>query len=127
MDSPASKGSEASLGDLFGRLADDGRAFVRAEADLYKKIALRRADKAKYGLAALVAGVLLIEAALIVLFVGLALALALHVGPVLGGLIVAGVAGLGGYLLIRWGAGKMAALSGDQEEKKALAAGEKAG
>jgi hypothetical protein len=126
LDSPG-KGSEASLGDLFGRLADDGRAFVRAEADLYKKIALRRADKAKYGLAALVAGVLLIEAALIVLFVGLALALALHVGPVLGGLIVAGVAGLGGYLLIRWGAGKMAALSGDQEEKKALAAGEKAG
>lgn len=126
MDAPAGKGSEASLGDLFGRLADDGRAFVRAEADLYKKIALSRADKAKYGLIALVAGAVLLVAALIVLLVGLAIALALHVGPLLGGLIVAGAAGLVGFLLIRWGAGKMAALSGDQEEKAALAAGEKA-
>jgi hypothetical protein len=124
LDSPAGKGSESSLGDLFGRLADDGRAFVKAEADLYKTIALRRADKAKYGLAALVAGALLLEAALIVLLVGLALALSLHIGPVLGGLVVAAAAGLGGYLLIRWGAARMTALSGDQEEKAALAAGE---
>jgi hypothetical protein len=124
LDSPAGKESE-SLGDLFGRLADDGRAFVKAEADLYKRIALRRAGKAKLGAAALLVGALLILAALIVLLVGLALALALHVGPVLGGLIVAGAAGLIGYLLIRFGVGKMAALGGDREEKDALAAAEK--
>ena len=125
MDPAAGKSSESSLGDLFGRLADDGRAFVKAEADLYKSIALRRAGKAKYGLIALVAGALLILAALIVLLVGLALELALHVGPVLGGLIVAAAAILGGYLLIRWGAAQLSALAGDEEERAALAAGEK--
>jgi hypothetical protein len=124
LNSPAGKDSD-SLGDLFGRLAEDGRAFARAEAGLYKAIALRRADKAKIGAAALVAGAMLILAALIVLLVGLALALALHVGPVLGGLIVAGAAALIGYRLIRYGAGKMAALGGDREEKDALAAAEK--
>ena len=124
MHSPAGKEPE-SLGDLFGRLADDGRAYVKAEAGLYKTIALRRADKAKIGAAALVVGALLILAALIVLLVGLALGLAPLVGPALGGLIVAGTAGLIGYLLIRYGVGKMAALGGDREEKDALAAAEK--
>jgi hypothetical protein len=124
LDSPAGKDTE-SLGDLFGRLADDGRTFVKAEAELYKAIALRRADKAKIGAAALVVGALLILAALIVLLVGLALALAPHVGPGLAGLIVAGAAGLIGYVLIRYGVGKMAALGGDREEKNALAAAER--
>lgn len=124
MDSPAGKETD-SLGDLFGRLADDGRAFVKAEADLYKAIALRRADKAKIGAAALVVGALLLLAALVVLLVGLALALAPLVGPGLAGLIVAAAAALIGYLLIRYGAGKMAALGGDREEKDALAAAEK--
>jgi putative superfamily III holin-X len=111
---------DPSLGDLFGRLADDGKAFVRAEADLYKAIALHRAGKARNGIIAIVAGALLIEAALIVFLVGLALGLALHVGPVLGGLLVAAGAGLAGYFLIRFGAGRMKALSGDAEEKAAM-------
>lgn len=115
---------EGSLGDLFGRLADDGRILIRAEADLYKKVALRRAGKAKSGMVALVAGALLLNAALIVLLVGLALALSLQVGPVLGGIIVAGGAGIAGFLLLRFGAGKMQALGGDAEERAALEAGE---
>ena len=127
MAAPAGNGDESSIGELFGRLADDGRAFVKAEAELYKSIALRRADKAKYGLAALIVGALLLEAALVALLVAAALALALHVGPLLGGLIVAAAAGLIAWLLIRFGLARMNALSGDAEEKAALAAGEKSG
>jgi cytochrome c biogenesis protein ResB len=103
LDSPAGKEAESSIGDLFGR----------------------RAGKARNGLIALLAGALLIHAALIVFLVGLALALAAYFGPMLGGLIVAAGAGIGGYALIRFGVSGLQALSGDAEEKAALAAGEK--
>jgi hypothetical protein len=45
-------------------------------------------------------------------------------GPVLGGLVVLAVSGLVAFLLLRYGAGKMAALGGDPDEKEALRAGE---
>lgn len=125
MDAQTTNPSEASIGELFGQLADDGRSLVRAEVDLYKKIALRRAGKASGGLVALVAGGVLLLAALIVAMVGLALGLANYVGPVAGGLIVAAAAGLIGFVLIRMGLGKMKALGGDSEEKEAIATGER--
>jgi hypothetical protein len=124
LDSPAGNRDESSLGDLFGRLADDGRAFVRAEAGLYKAIALRRAGKARSGAVALVAAALLANAALIVLLIGIALELSIHVGRFFGALITALGAGLIAFLLVRFGAARMKALSGDEEERKALAAGE---
>ena len=123
MGAPAGNKDESSLGELFGRLADDGRAFVKAEAGLYKTIALRRAGKAKSGAIALVAAALLANAALIVLLIGIALELAVHVGRFFGALITALGAGLIAFLLIRFGAARMKALSGDEEESKALAAG----
>ncbi|MGZ8998769.1 MAG: hypothetical protein ACXW2T_07935 [Allosphingosinicella sp.] len=125
MGSPAGNQDESSLGDLFGRLGDDGRAFVKAEAGLYKAIALRRAGKAKSGAIALVAAALLADAALIVLLVGIALELSVHVGWFFGGLIAALGAGLIAFLLVRYGSARMKALSGDEEERKALAAGER--
>jgi len=125
LDSPAGNQDERSLGDLFGRLADDGRAFVKAEAGLYKAIALRRAGKARSGAIALVAAALLGNAALIILLVGIALELSLHVGFFFGALITAIGAGLVAFLLVRFGAARMKALSGDEDERKALAAGER--
>ena len=81
--------------------------------------------RARNGAIALVVAALLASAALTVLLVGLSLELALHVGPALGGLIVTllvlGIA----FLLVRYGAAKLGALSGDAEEKAALAAGER--
>lgn len=115
---------EASVGDLFGRLADDGKAYVRAEAELYKAIARRRATKAGGGAAALVAALFLLNAALVTLTVCLALALALLVGPVLAGLIVFFVVGAIAGGLAYWGLGKVKAIGGDEEERKALKAGE---
>ena len=120
-----SHGPETSVGDLFGRLAEDGKAFVRAEAGLYKAIARRRVSIATPGAMALVAAVFLANAALVTLVVCLALALALYIGPILAGIIVfALVCAIAGGLAY-WGAGKLKALGGDEAERKALEAGER--
>jgi hypothetical protein len=106
-------------------LVDEGKTLVGAEVNLYKQIALYRAGKAKTGVVALVAGGLLAFTALIALMVGIMM----DVGDALdsfalGGLVVLAVTGLIAFLLFRWGAGKMTALSGDEEEQKALRDGE---
>jgi hypothetical protein len=124
LDAPVGKPGESSLGELFGRLADDGRAYLRAEAGVYKAIAERRIGKARNGAIALVAALFLLNAGLIVLLVGLSLQLALAIGPALAGiatfLVVAAIA----FLLVRYGGDKLKALSGDAEERAALSAGE---
>jgi hypothetical protein len=71
-----------------------------------------------------VAGGLLAYAGLIAFLVGLVMGLADLMGPVLGGLVVLAVSGIVAFLLLRYGAGKMAALGGDPDEKAALRAGE---
>jgi hypothetical protein len=116
---------EPSVGDLFGRLAEDGRAFVRAETNLYKAIARHRVGKASGGAAALVAAVFLLNAALVTLVVSCALALVPLVGPLLGGLIVFVVASAIAGGLAYWGLGKVRALGGDAEERAALLAAER--
>jgi hypothetical protein len=126
LDAPASRPAEPTIGELFGRLADEGKAFARAEANLYRAIAARRVSLAKNGAIALAATLFLVNAALIALMVGLALQLAKWVGPALGGLIVFVVVGALGYILVRYGVGKLTALGGDTEERAALATGEKA-
>ena len=122
--SSAEDPADSSIGDLFHRLVDEGRTFVTAEANLYKQIALYRAGKAKNGVIALVAGGFLAYAALIAFLVGLVMGLADLIGPVLGGLVVLAAVGGISFLLIRYGAGKMAALGGDEQEKAALRRGE---
>lgn len=125
MDAPTSRPSEPTIGELFGRLADEGKAFARAEANLYRAIAVRRVSLAKNGAVALVATLFLVNAALVAFMVGLAMQLARWVGPALGGLIVLVLAGALGYVLVRYGIAKLAALGGDAEERAALATGEK--
>ena len=117
--------TDASIGELFGQLLDDGRTLVRSEVGLYKQVAVYRANKAKLGLVALVAGGLLAYAGLIAFLVGLVIGLTDLVGGVAAGLIVLAVTGIIAFLLFRWGAAKMSSLSGDAEERAALAAGER--
>jgi phage-related minor tail protein len=119
-DDPA----ESSIGDLFHRLIDEGKTFVSAEANLYKQVALYRAGKAKNGVIALVAAGLLAYAGLIAALVGLVMGLANLIGPVAAGVAVLAVTGIIAFLLVRYGASKMTALSGDPEEKAALKSGE---
>jgi hypothetical protein len=119
LDDPA----DETIADLFHQLVDDGSNVVRAEVNLYKQIALRRAARARAGLIALVIGLVLLLDALLVLLVMLAIGLAVHFGPVAAGLIVALVVGGAGFLLVRYGAVGVAALGGDEEEKAALQSG----
>lgn len=127
MDAQVKTPPDRSIGDLFGELMDDGRSLARAETELYKQIALYRAGKAKNGLIAFAAGGLLAFAGLIACLVGLVMGLANLIGPVAGGLVVLAATGIIGFMLFRYGAGKMASLSGDADEKAALAAGERMG
>jgi hypothetical protein len=115
---------ERSIGELFGQLSDDARSYAAAEAKLYQAIARRRIGRARNGAIALVVAALLANATLSVLLIGLALELALHVGPALGALIVTSVVLAIAFLLARYGASKLGALSGDAEEQAALKAGE---
>ena len=124
MDSPAGT-DESSLGELFGRLSDDARAYAAAEAKLYQAIARRRLARARNGAIALVAAALLANAALIVLLLGLSAELAQYLGPAIAGLIVTAIVLVTAFLLVRYGAAKLGALSGDPEERAALRAGER--
>lgn len=119
-DDPA----ESSVADLFHQLVEDGRGLVGAEVNLYKQIAAYRASKAKNGVIALAAALFLLNAALVAFFVGLVMGLADLIGPVGGGAVVLVVTGIIGFLLVRYGAEKVAVLGGDREERAALAAGE---
>jgi hypothetical protein len=123
MDAPAGRTGDSSIGELFGRLAEDGRGFVQAEIGLYKAVAARRAGLARNGVIALVVALFLVNAALVALLVGVAMQLATWVGPALGGLIVFLVAAGIGFALVRFGAGKLGALGGDADERAALRGG----
>ena len=119
-DNPA----DASIGDLFHQLVDDGKGYARAEANLYKQIARYRVSKAKNGIIALVATVFLLNAALVAFFVGLVMGLAELIGPVGAGLDVLAITGAVGFFLVRFGVARLGSLGGDPEEKAALKAGE---
>ena len=124
MDAPADDPREESIGDLFGRLADDGRAYAKAEIELYRQIALHRAGRARAGLIALVAGGVLLLSSLTALILGLVLWLAALIGPLLAGLAIAALLALTGYLLVRFGLVRLRALKGGAEEAEALKRGE---
>ena len=124
MHGPAQDPRDDSIGDLVGRLVEDGREYARAEIGLYKQIARYRAGRARNGLILLAAGAVLGLSALTALILGFVLGLANLIGPVLAGIAVALVLAGGGYMLVRIGIGGLGALSGDEEEKQAIARGE---
>lgn len=101
---------ERPIGELFGQLIDEGKAYAKAELGLAKATAEAKAGAAKkpviYGAAAL----LFLIAGVVVLSMTLALALATLIGPLAGGLIATlvtfGVA-YGLFVLARQEAGKI--------------------
>jgi hypothetical protein len=124
LDSPAGDPRDESIGDLFGRLIDDGKAYARAEIGLYREIAVHRAGRARSGAVLLGAGAALLLAALIALTIGAVLGLAALTGPLLAGLIIFAALALTGYLLIRSGVAGLQALGGSDEEATARKRGE---
>ena len=93
---------EKPIGELFGQLIDDGKAFGKAELGLAKASAQAKADAAKLPALLGAAAVLFVIAGVVVLCMTMALALATLVGPLAGGLIATvvtfAVAGLLGWM-----------------------------
>ena len=79
---------ERPIGELFGQLIDDGKAYARAEAELAKARVACEADRARKPVifGALAAALAFI--ALIALVMTLVLAAATLLGPLAGGLLV---------------------------------------
>jgi len=126
LDAPGRDPQEESIGDLFGRLIEDGRAYARAEIDLVREVARHRAGRARNGLIALAAGGLLLLGAFFAALLGAVLGLAALIGPLLAGVAVAlALAGLG-YVLVRIGLAGLRALGGDEDEAEAVRRGEQA-
>ena len=126
MSAPAQDPGDESIGDLLTRLIEDGRTYARAEIDLLRQIARHRAARARTGLVMLAAGAVLALSALTALILGLVLGLATLIHPLLAGLAVAALLAGIGYGLIRYGLAGLRALSGDEEEREAVARGESA-
>lgn len=124
MEAPVHNPQADSIPDLFANLVEDGRAVARSEINLYKQIALHRAARARNGLIALAAGGVLLWFAFMALIFGLVLGIADLIGPVASGVVLAVALGAAGYFLLRTGLQGMSALSGDEEERQALARGE---
>lgn len=85
---------EAPIGELFGRLIDDGKAYAQAEIDLVRARAEGQVDRAKLpamlGAGAIAFGI----AAVIALVMTLVLTLGALLGPLGGGLLAVLIAGL---------------------------------
>jgi hypothetical protein len=90
---------ERPIGELFGQLIDEGKAYAQAELGLAKASAEAKADEFKWPAVMLFSALLFAQAAVTVAAVTAALALATLIGPLAGGLVAilltAGVA----YLL----------------------------
>ena len=101
---------EAPVGELFGRLIDDGKAYAKAEVDLVRARAEGQVSRAKVP-AILGAGAIAFAfASVIALVLTLVLALASLLGPLAGGLlatlIALLIAGALGFAALRsWKAG----------------------
>jgi hypothetical protein len=90
------------IGELFGRLIDEGKAYARAELGLARATAEAKAEAAKKPVLLGAASLMLLFAGVIVLCMTLALALATLVGPLAGGLIATLIIFAIAYGLFLW-------------------------
>ena len=120
MDEPAGDPREESIGDLFGRLVEDGRAYAEAELSLVKAIAEYRALRARRALVALAAGWFLLVSSMTALVIGAVTGLSQYVSPFLAGLLVGVPMAAGGYFLVSYGWTGIKGLGRDKAEQQAI-------
>lgn len=96
---------DAPIGDLVGRLIDQGKGYARAEVGLARAIAAAKVDAAKLPAILLGAALLFVIAGVVVFCITIALALATLIGPLAGGLIATliafAIAGLLAFVGVR--------------------------
>jgi uncharacterized integral membrane protein len=78
---------ERPIGELVHELVEEGKAYARAELDLGKAIAAAKAKALALPIGLLIAALFIDMAALNALAVGVVLALAHLMGPLLGGIV----------------------------------------
>ena len=104
---PGPPPQERPIGELVHELIEEGKAYVRAEIELYKTIASTKAKALALPVALFAAAFILALAAVTALAVGVVIALAKLIGPLLAGivglLIFAAIAGG----LAWWGAERL--------------------
>ena len=120
MDAPGEDSRQDSIGDLVGRLIEDGRSYAEAELKLLKAIAEYRAQRAGKALALLAVGGVVLLSAVTGLTVGAVLGLSLSMSPFLAGLLVAAALAAAGYALVRAGLAGLKGLGRDQAEQEAI-------
>ena len=101
---------EKPIGELFGQLIDEGKAYARAEIGLAKASAEAKADAVKLPAILLFSSLLFAQAAVTVAAVTVALTLATVIGPLAGGIVAILLAGAVAYLLYARGMAKLKAL-----------------
>lgn len=120
MEEPAGDPREESIGDLFGRLIEDGRTYAEAELALIKAIAEYRALRARRALVALAGGWFLLVSSMTALMIGAVTGLSQHMSPFLSGLVVGVPMAAGGYILVSYGWRGIKGLGRDEAEQQAI-------
>ena len=87
MASGGAEQNEPPIGELVGRLIDQGKGYARAEVGLAKAIATAKVDAAKVPALLLATALLFVIAGVVTFCITLALALATLIGPLAGGLL----------------------------------------
>ena len=80
------------VGELVGRLIDQGKSYARAEVGLAKAIAAAKVDAVKLPVILLAAALLFVIAGVVTFCITIALALATLIGPLAGGLVATVIA-----------------------------------
>ena len=86
-EDPPSQPIDQPVGELIARVLEDGKAYAIAELNVVKAIAQERVGAFKAPAIALVAALLVSQAAIIIFALGITLALANLVGGLLAGII----------------------------------------
>jgi len=120
LEGPAGDPREESIGDLFGRLVEDGRTYAEAELALLRAIAEYRALRARRALVALAAGWFLLVSSMTALMIGAVTGLSQHMSPFLSGLLVSVPMAAGGYALVSYGWTGIKGLGRDKAEQQAI-------
>lgn len=114
---------DETIGELVGRLIEDGRGYAESEIELYKAIAQYRALRARKALVALAAGWFFMVTSMTAVVMGTVLSLAARIGPMWAGLAVGLPLLLGGYVLARYGWSGIKGLAQDKGEREAIERG----
>lgn len=93
---------EKPIGELFGQLIDEGKAYAKAELGLARATAEAKAEAAKKPALLAGAALLFLIAGVVVLCIALAIGLAIFIGPLAGAFLATLIAFGIAYGLLVW-------------------------